>query len=340
MSGGSKNGSKNGLENGKNNGSNNGLNNGSNKGSKNGDLITGTIIKGVGGQYTVYTTQGQKYICNARGLFRKNKEVPIVGDRVQIKSGGAETSQTSKTLDKASDKTASKTGTLMALMPRSNQLRRPRVANVDQVMVVLAAAQPELHFTMLDRYLIQAEHEGIDAAICINKIDLDDQIPRQIQKIYTPAGYPVFAVSVLDAQNIEMLKDYLKDKTTVLAGPSGVGKTSIINCLTEGQTILKTGAVSERIGRGRHTTRHAEFIPIIPSGYIIDTPGFSSLDPPEVPERELAALFREFGPWLGKCRFRDCLHDSEPEQDCAVKGQVGQTITRERYERYLEFIKD
>jgi len=278
-------------------------------------MIEGTIIKGVGGQYTVDTPQGQ-YICNARGLFRKQKVTPIIGDKVQI--------------NVAEDKT----GTLMSILPRGNALRRPRVANVDQVVVVLAAAQPVFSFTMLDRYLIQAEYEGIEAAVCVNKIDLDADVSIAVKNIYISAGYPVFAVSVSASQGLEALGEFLKGKTTVLAGPSGVGKSSIINSLTE--RTLTTGAVSERLGRGKHTTRHTEFIPIKATGYVIDTPGFSSLEPPDVPKAERAALFKEFIPWLGQCKFRDCLHWSE--KDCVVKEQVGISIDPKRYARYLEWI--
>ncbi|MCL2420410.1 MAG: ribosome small subunit-dependent GTPase A [Defluviitaleaceae bacterium] len=282
-------------------------------------MIEGTIIKGVGGQYTVDTSQGQ-YICNARGLFRKQKISPIVGDKVQI--------NTSEDM----------TGMLMSIMPRINELRRPKVANVDQVVVVLAAAQPALSFHMLDHYLIQAAYEGIEAFVCINKTDLDADIAAEVQKIYTGAGYPVFIVSAIEDLGLDALGAFLQGKTTVLAGPSGVGKSSIINSLTEEN--LETGAVSEKIGRGKHTTRHTAFVPIgtgeNAAGYVIDTPGFSSLAPPDVPKLERAALFSELRPWLGQCKFRDCLHQSE--KDCAVKAQVGLSIDPRRYERYIEWI--
>jgi len=283
-------------------------------------MIAGTIIKGVGGQYTVDTPERQ-YTCNARGLFRKLKVTPIVGDRVMI--------------NLAEDGV---TGTLMEIMPRDNALRRPRVANVDQVAIVVAAAQPKPHFAMLDRYLIQAEYEGIEASICINKTDLDGHVPEEVRKIYEPAGYPVFAVSTTGGEGIDTFGEFLTGKTTVLAGPSGVGKSSIINCLKKGavQTIA-TGAVSERIGRGKHTTRHTEFFPLAFGGYAIDTPGFSSLEPPDIPKPERAVLFKEFRPFLGQCKYRDCMHWSE--QDCEVKAQVGAAIDPRRYAEYLEWIR-
>ncbi|MCL2399312.1 MAG: ribosome small subunit-dependent GTPase A [Defluviitaleaceae bacterium] len=287
-------------------------------------MFEGIIIKGVAGQYTVDTPQGQ-YVCSARGLFRKQKITPVVGDRVKINGS-----------------------TLSEILPRRNELQRPRIANVDQVMVVLSIVQPAFDFTMLDRYLIHAEHEGIDAVICINKMDLVDadiDILKKVHDIYTQAGYSVFTASANTYEGIETIKNILYGKITVLAGPSGVGKSSIINSL-DLEAKVATGAVSEKIGRGKHTTRHAEFIPILPKpefsefeylpGYVIDTPGFSSLDLPNVELTERAVLFREFHPMLGQCKFRDCLHRSE--KDCAVKDQVGISINPQRYACYIDWI--
>jgi len=289
------------------------------------DRLIGRIIKGVAGQYTVDTAEG-RYVCSARGLFRKNKISPIVGDMVKI---------------------SAEDGYLLEILPRKNELRRPKVANVDQIIIVLAAAQPELSFGLLDRYLMQAEHEIIPAAICINKLDLKYQ--EEVRDLYTKVGYPVFCVSAItdicDSTNLidteidtefDKMMEFLQDKTTVLAGPSGVGKSSIINRLC-GSAILEIGEVSEKIGRGKHTTRHTEFVLLPPSAYVIDTPGFSSLDPPSISTKELAWLFREFRPFLGECKFKDCLHYKE--QDCAVKGEIGNVIDKRRYERYIDMIR-
>jgi len=280
--------------------------------------VKGRILKGVAGQYTVDTPKGQ-YVCNARGLFRKNKISPIVGDWVEINIENSESGQ------------------LMAVLPRSNALRRPKVANVDQVLIVLATARPAFSFTMLDRYLMQSEYEGIEAAICINKTDLDAAVAAKVCEIYEKISYKVFSVSVEEGEGLQPVQEYLQDKTTVLAGPSGVGKSSIINWLT-GHENMATGIVSEKIGRGKHTTRHAEFIPISLSAYVIDTPGFSSLEPPDIPPLERAELFKEFSPYLGQCKFSDCLHNKEI--DCAVKEQVGITIHPSRYERYVEWLSE
>ena len=282
-------------------------------------LMAGTIIKGIAGQYTVDTQQG-KFVCNARGLFRKQKISPIVGDHVEIEI-------------------AVGSATLKTILPRVNELRRPKVANVDQVLVVLSTAQPDLHFTILDRYLMQAEHENIEAAVCINKLDLNADIFSKICEIYKPSGYsiyPIFATSCAKLEGLAELKSFLQNKVTVLAGPSGVGKSSIVNAITE--CNQKTAMVSEKIGRGKHTTRHAEFLPILPAGYVIDTPGFSSLNPPDVPIIEKAALFREFQPWLGQCRFRDCVHIME--EDCAIKEQINKSISPQRYDNYLKYVQD
>ena len=280
--------------------------------------VKGRILKGVAGQYTVDTPQGQ-YICNARGLFRKNKISPIVGDWVEISIENSETGQ------------------LMTILPRSNELKRPKVANVDQVLIVLASARPSFSFTMLDRYLMQSEHEEIEAAICINKTDLDAAIAEEVYKIYKNIGYTVFSVSVKESDGLQPVQEYLQSKTTVLAGPSGVGKSSLINRLT-GRENMPTGIVSEKIGRGKHTTRHAEFIPISTGAYVIDTPGFSSLEPPDIPLSERAMLFKEFLPHLGQCKFSDCFHNKEI--DCAVKEQVGVTIHPSRYARYIEWLNE
>jgi ribosome biogenesis GTPase len=197
----------------------------------------------------------------------------------------------------------------------------------------LAAAQPTLNFTLLDHYLVQAEYADIPAVVCVNKLDLQDA--DNVRMLYTQAGYAVCTVSTKTQAGLDELAAWLAGKTTVLAGPSGVGKSSLLNCLSMG-VRMETGGLSTKIDRGKHTTRHAELISIRGSGYVIDTPGFSSVALPDVPMLERAALFREFRPFLGDCQFSNCLHYAE--KGCAVKAQVGVSIDPQRYARYVDWI--
>lgn len=281
--------------------------------------LNGTIIKGVGGLYTVDTPQGL-FICNARGLFRKQQISPIIGDHVTF----------------IADLT-DQTGMLSVIQPRRNQLRRPRVANVDRVIITVAAAQPELNLDLLDKYLLLAEHEAISSVICINKSDLlPDHALEDIFKMYQNVGYPIVAVSAETGGGLDALYAIMEEGISVLAGPSGVGKSSLINCLMP-DAARETGELSLRLNRGKHTTRHTEILPLGKAGYVIDTPGFTSLDLSAIPPEERAALFIEFRPFLGLCRFSDCRHDTE--SDCAIKNQVGRAIPNQRYLRYLSLIR-
>lgn len=284
-------------------------------------LMDGVIIKGVGGAYTVSTEEGP-YVCNARGVFRNRQLTPLIGDRVEI----------------SVDRTASEpTGTLQTLLPRKNELRRPRAANIDLVIVTMAAVKPDFNPGLLDRYLLLVEHAGIPAVICINKADLTaDETLRDIRQVYESAGYGLAVVSAEDASGLDPLRDWMRGKVSVFAGPSGVGKSSLINRLAP-EARRETGEISEKIARGRHTTRHTEIIPVAPSGFCLDTPGFTSLDLSEIQPQQYAALFREFLPFLGRCRFTDCRH--ETEDDCAIKQQVGTAIHPLRYESYLNLYK-
>jgi ribosome biogenesis GTPase len=273
--------------------------------------VTGTILKGVGGAYTVALDNGGVVVCTARGLFRKKEITPLVGDRVEVN------------------------GTMLqSIFPRKNELVRPKAANMDQVIITMAAARPVFDRGLLDRFLLLAEHAGIPPVICINKWDLDEN------KIdYTPyvqAGYDVVATSCKNGLGIDSLKDVMRDRISVFAGPSGVGKSSLINKLT-GSDIRETGKLSEKINRGKHTTRHTELLALNPSGYVVDTPGFSSLDVSSIPREKFAMLYKEFQPYINGCRFSDCKHDTE--HDCLLKAQVGKTIHPLRYESYLKMVK-
>ncbi|MCL2404938.1 MAG: ribosome small subunit-dependent GTPase A [Defluviitaleaceae bacterium] len=273
----------------------------------------GLITKGVGGEYTV-VCDNDTYVCTARGVFRNRQITPYVGDYVIVDT-------TKNSID--------------SIKPRSNMLRRPPVANIDQVIVTMAAAQPAFHEGLLDRFLVQAAYEGIDAVICINKYDLQKG-PDTPYLPYIKAGYPVVKLSTVSALGFDELKSHMQGKLNVFAGPSGVGKSSIINALVPGAD-MEIGEISKRLRRGRHTTRHAEILRL-DAGYVVDTPGFSSLEVEGIPARDFAGLFLEFAPYLGMCKFSDCMHDKET--DCAVKAQVGDDIHLSRYNSYLGFVRD
>jgi len=271
---------------------------------------TGLITKGVGGEYTV-VCEDEVYICTALGVFRNRNITPFVGDHVTI--------DTSK---KA----------ITSIKPRKNVLRRPPVANIDQVIVTMAAAEPAFHAGLLDRFLVLAAYENVPAVICINKCDLLKN--SDFCKPYIQAGYPVIKVSATKNLGLDELMSIMEGKLNVFAGPSGVGKSSLINGLVPGAT-MEIGDISARLRRGKHTTRHAEILKL-GAGFCVDTPGFSSLETDDIPIETLATLFIEFEPYLGLCKFSNCLH--ETERDCAIKEQVGKTIHPLRYESYLGFI--
>jgi ribosome biogenesis GTPase len=281
-------------------------------------MLEGTIIKGIGGFYYVDTKDGI-FECRARGKFRKEKITPLVGDYAEI-----------SVIDNSK-----KTGSLDKIKPRKNMMIRPKVANVDQVIIVFAAVSPDINVDLLDRFLVLAARQNIEAVICINKIDIDkEEKYKKIIDLYSKAGYRVLAVSAFEKLNIEELRDIFKDKITAFAGPSGVGKSSIVNAVNPLLNV-QTGTISEKIERGKHTTRHAELMEIFEGSYIVDSPGFTSLSIEDILPEELENYFPEFKPYVGKCYFSGCSHVSEP--DCEIKKHVGNEITKERYERYLLF---
>lgn len=281
-------------------------------------MVQGVIIKGIGGFYYVNTENGV-YECRARGIFRKEKTTPIVGDSVWI-----------TILDEEKKK-----GSLDKIDKRRSELIRPKVANIEQVIIVFAAIKPEINLELLDKFLISAEEQNLDIIICINKIDLDEkQEYAKIAKIYAEVGYDVLCVSAAKEIGIHDLKDRLKEKITVFAGPSGVGKSSLINELAP-QLQLKTGELSQKIERGKHTTRHAELIEFSKDSFIVDSPGFTSFYLDYIEKGQLQYYFIEFEPFLQQCKFTGCSHISEPE--CGVKNQVGKAIHKNRYDRYVGF---
>lgn len=271
----------------------------------------GTIIKGIGGFYYVKAS-GKVYECKARGVFRKQKITPMIGDRVEIELIGEK-------------------GSIAKILPRSSFLVRPPVANVDTMMLVVAAASPAPNLFLIDKMLVNAEINNIEPAVCINKTDIASR--EDIAEIYSKAGYKVFCVSAEKHEGTAELMDYLEGKTTAFAGLSGVGKSSLLNIITDDD--LETGSVSEKIQRGKHTTRHVELFEMKGGGFVLDTPGFSSLEVEGIKAEDLWQYFPEMANSQNKCRFRGCSHINEP--DCFVKEKVENgEMASSRYESYIE----
>lgn len=234
---------------------------------------------------------------------------------------------------------AEKTGNLVEILPRRNELIRPAVANIDQAMVIFAMEQPKPNITLLDRFLVMMEQQGIPVVLCFNKQDLADrQEAEQLEEIYRSCGYEVLTVSAKLEAGIEQIRRVLQGKTTAVAGPSGVGKSSITNLLQE-EVCMDTGEISQKLKRGKHTTRHSQLIPLDDETFLMDTPGFSSLFVENMEKEEVRHFFPEFAPYEGQCRFQGCLHVSEP--GCAVKEAVkGGKIAASRYENYVYFVEE
>ena len=286
--------------------------------------MIGKIIKGVGGLYTV-SSSDTAYGCLARGKFRIDGKTPLVGDIVEFN---------------ITDETK-RTGFLIDIKPRKNELVRPRAANVDIVLIVASASLPAINLELLDCLLLNAEFsaENTEKIICINKIDMiDESEVLELKRVYEKTGYKTLLLSAKENIGIDELKECLRGKISVAAGSSGVGKSSLLNALSPdmGEKAV-TGELSEKIGRGKNTTRHAELFAVqgMSDTFIVDTPGFSSVTTEMIPKNELADCFIEFRPFFGQCFFNDCAHVTEKE--CAVKEQVGKSIDQGRYERYVKF---
>ncbi len=289
-------------------------------------MVTGTIIKGIAGFY--YVEAGQTiYECKARGKFRNQNIIPVIGDNVLISIKEEENSN-----DRYLE------GTIEEILERRNSLIRPAVANVDQAMVVFSVTYPQIHLDLLDRFLLHIEKEDITPYIVLNKIDEGN--PESYQYIverYTKVGYKVICLSAKEAINTKQLIPKLKNKTTVFAGPSGVGKSTLLNTIEENFT-LETGKVSDKIKRGKHTTRHVELMPLSIGGFVLDTPGFTSLQLDGIDPDELQYYFPEFKSYLGTCKFRGCTHLHEP--GCQIKEALEKgKIVQERYEAYETYYK-
>ncbi|WP_418585752.1 ribosome small subunit-dependent GTPase A [Intestinibacter sp.] len=285
-------------------------------------MIEGRIIKGIGGFYYVDTDNGL-YECRARGIFRKNKITPLVGDFVKISVVDEE----------------NKKGVVEEIAERETELVRPPIANVNKALIVFAVKNPTPHLSLLDRFIVLAERENLEIVIILTKIDLDDDNTfEKIKNIYEPCGYKVIGVSNLEKKNIDKVKEELKDNTVVFAGPSGVGKSSLLNEIDK-NFKLKTGDVSDKIKRGKHTTRHAELFELEFGGMVADTPGFSSLTLDDIEDVDLKDYFIEFDNY-DDCKFGSrCIHQNEP--NCAVKEAVeNREIPKERYESYIQLLNE
>ncbi len=286
-------------------------------------MIEGIITKGIGGFYYIDTNQGI-YECRARGIFRKNKITPLVGDNVKISIVDEE----------------NKKGVLEKIKERETELVRPPISNVNKAIIVFAIKNPNPNLSLLDRFIVLAERECLDIVIVLTKADLaTDEELENLKRIYEMSGYKVIPVSNNENLNIDKVKEELKGNIVVFAGPSGVGKSTLLNHI-DSKFQLQTGEVSDKIKRGKHTTRHAELLKLECGGMVADTPGFSSLTLDDIEETELKEYFIEFGEFSDECKFGGrCMHENEPS--CGIKEAVKDNkISKERYESYLQLLNE
>lgn len=279
--------------------------------------VYGKIVKGIAGFYYVYVPEQGIYECKAKGIFRNKSIKPLVGDNVKI-----------DIIDEEQKK-----GNISEILPRDNELIRPAVANIDQAMIIFALKKPDPNLTLLDKFLVMMEFQNIETIICFNKMDIaDTEFIEELRSIYNHSGYRVVFASATEEEGLEQVRELIRGKSTVFAGPSGVGKSSMLNALTKDYK-METGSVSEKIGRGKHTTRHSEIFYLGDNTYVFDTPGFSSLFVPGMTKERLEDCFPEIGQYTNQCRFVGCAHINEP--DCAVKEALKERLIHvERYENY------
>ena len=285
--------------------------------------MQGKIIKGIAGFYYVHVPGEGIYECKAKGIFRKENMKPLVGDDVEMEITHVKDAE----------------GNITQILPRKNALIRPAVANIDQALLIFAMTKPEPNYNLLDRFLIMMRRQGLECILCFNKQDLADTGQQEcIEKIYKDSGCRILFVSAEKKEGIDQLAAVLHRKTTAVAGPSGVGKSSLVNCLQKG-TQMETGAISEKIARGKHTTRHSELIAVSDNTYIMDTPGFSSLSLFDIEKEELKAYYPAFELYETQCKFMTCAHIHEPV--CGVREAKGENhISKVRYENYVTFYEE
>ncbi len=287
--------------------------------------MQGKIIKGIAGFYYVFCEDSCLYECKARGVFRSRGITPLVGDNVNITVTDTEARE----------------GSIEDIMPRTNSLIRPALANVDRALIFFARNDPKPDMGLIDRLLITMEKTGIDSIVVFNKSDLEYDDAQDIKKEregFEQAGYPVYEVCVRSGEGIEELREALFGHTTAIAGPSGAGQSSFINMICP-DADMKTGVISDKLGRGRHTTRHAEILVIDESSFIVDTPGFTSYSIDSMLPEELGDMYPEFADFASECRFSGCSHTHEPGCRVAEAARSGD-ISRLRYNRYKRFYEE
>lgn len=285
-------------------------------------MIQGIIIKGVGGNYYV-DTDGGIIECRARGLFRNQNIKPLVGDYVLIRLTEED----------------NRCGYIEEIQERKNEMKRPPVSNIDQIIIVFAVKNPEPSFLLLDKLLIASEINNLNPIICFNKVDLVDEICiSKYKEIYKNTGYKMIFTSMYNGNLLNEFEDILKDKVTLFSGPSGVGKSSLMNTIDNGFE-LKTGEISDKLKRGKHTTRHAEIYKLGFGGFVVDTPGFSSFDINEIESDELTDFYPDIKKYSSDCRFNNCIHNKEP--NCGVKKAVeDKQISDIRYNNYIKLFEE
>lgn len=281
--------------------------------------MNGIIIKNQNGYFTIYSEQGSLARCRSRGKLKRSTNI-LVGDHIEF--------------DQINDEEA----VITQVYPRKNMLHRPPSANIDQLVLVSAIRTPDLNTSVLDKMIILAEDAGITPLIVINKMDLDCDYAMKMTFYYQTAGYQTFSVSGKDGNGLEELKSALSGPVVAFSGPSGAGKSTLLNYLL-GRTYFVSGEVSKHTGRGRTTTRHAELVQS-PYGYfLMDTPGFTALDIQSVDIKDLDWLYRDFRPYLGNCKFNNCVHHTEP--GCAIREALAEGhIQQKRYESYVQILNE
>ncbi|GAS82902.1 MAG: ribosome small subunit-dependent GTPase A [Paenibacillus sp.] len=291
----------------------------------------GIIVKALSGYYYVMpvedngvpSVEGSAVQCRARGIFRKRGTSPLVGDRVSYML------------------TENGEGTVDEIRKRETELIRPPVANVSLAVLLFSVKEPDMNLNLLDKFLVHIEQAGLDALIVLTKQDLADPAKdtvAEVKALYEQVGYEVISTSSRTGEGSELLRDRLAGKISVFSGQSGVGKSSMLNALMPGLT-LETSAISMRLGRGKHTTRHVELIPLDNGGFVADTPGFSQLDFLEIGVEELSTCFREFAQFADQCKFRGCTHTHEPGCRVLAAKEEG-LISESRYQHYVLFLTE